>query len=165
MHSKSFWINSFSAAWSDGWVCVACWDTWGANSGFCCVVQGKEGMSGWQWNHHGVGTTVPLLTSAPCCSFFLKNVHINTCALTHTHRHIYAHAHRQSSGLSPDLLNLASDSGTCYWKGWPKFYAFDLGGEKYCKGYQHGRGRPAPIVSPVHYYTYKLKQTLALTSN
>lgn len=94
-----------------------------------------------------------------------KCSHKHMCTLTQTYTHICAHAQRHSGGLSPDLLNLASDSGTCYWKSWTKFYAFDLGAEKYCKGYQHGRGRPAPIVSPVYYYTYKLKQTLALTSN
>lgn len=100
-----------------------------------------------------------------CSSWLILfwKMHTHTPARTHTH--IYAPAQRHSAGLSPDLLNLASDSGTCYWKSWREFYAFDLGGEKYCKGYQHGRGRPAPTVSPVCYYTYSLKQRLALTSN
>lgn len=45
---------------------------------------------------------------------FLENAHINTHTPARTHTHIYAPAQRHSAGLSPDLLNLASDSGTCY---------------------------------------------------
>lgn len=111
----------------------------------------------------------------PCLPLFILAHFGNISTLTHTHTLVRAHthtctlvyafAHRHSAGLSPDLLNLASDSGTCYWKSWSEFYAFDLVGEKYCKGYQHGRGRPAPIVSSVCYYTNTLKQTLVLTSN
>lgn len=58
---------------------------------------GKEGMAGWRWNHHGVGATVPLLTSVPRGSFFLENVHINT------HTHINVRAQRHSTGLSPPI--------------------------------------------------------------
>lgn len=164
MHCKSFWINSFSAAWNDGWVCMACWDTWGGGGQVRRWLLGswQRGYgslalkSPWGWRH-----------SAPayfCCLWLIP---FGKCshAHSHTHTHIIGCAQRHSTGLSPDLLNLASDSGTYYWKRWPEFYVFDLGGEKYCKGYQHGRGRPAPIVSPVCYYTYSLKQTLALTSN
>ena len=119
----------------------------------------------------GAEITVGLAPLCPCLPPFLvahsfgKCSHQNMHACAHIHTHIYAPAQRHSAGLSPDLLNLASDSGTRYWISWPEFYAFDLGGEKYCKGYQHGRGRPAPIVSHVCYYTYSLRQALALTSN
>lgn len=117
----------------------------------------------------GAEITMGLAPLCPCLPLFLVAHSFWKCSHKHiytlTHTHTYACAQRHSTGLSPDLLNLASDSGTCYWKSWPEFYAFDLGGEKYCKGYQHGRGRPAPIVSPVCYYTYSPKQTLALTSN
>lgn len=92
MHCKSFWINSFSGTCNDGWVCMACWDTCGADSGVGCLGHGKEGMAGWRWNHHGVGATVPLLTSVPCGSFFLENVHINTC----THIHTFMPVHKDT---------------------------------------------------------------------
>lgn len=146
MHCKSFWINSFSAAWIDGWVCVACWGTWGPNSGGCCLGHGKEGMAGWRCNHHGVGAGEPLLTSVSCD--LVWKVLRETKVHTHTYTHIYSCAQRHSSGLSPDMLNLASGSGTCYWKSCSKFYSFDLAGEKYCKGYQHRRGRPTPYCFP-----------------
>lgn len=66
------------------------------------------------------------------------------------HAHTNARARTLSAGFSPDLLNLASDSGTRYWKSCRRFYAFDLVGEKYCKGYQQGRGGAAYCFPSVH---------------
>lgn len=71
-------------------------DTWGGDSGVGHLGHGKEGMAGWRWNHHGVGATVPLLTSVSCGSFFLENVRIKTCTLTHIHIHTCMPVHRET---------------------------------------------------------------------
>ena len=126
----------------------------------------RKGMVGWRrtrhrgWRH--------------CCSY----VPFYSWWLTlfrNTHRHAHTtHNHTFCCkcpctilvcwAFPPDLLNLASDSGTCYWQSWRAVYSFDLGGEKHCKGYQHGRGRQARIVSLVHYYTLSLKKVLPIST-
>lgn len=138
----------------DGVPCAGTWAPWLFASWL------RKGMAGWRWTHHGGWRHCACAhLFIPDGSFFLgKKTHtkknINTHSCTHKHFAVKAYTQYWSAGFSrSDLLNLASDSGTCYWKSWPEFYSFDLGGAKDCKGYQHGRGRQAHIVSLVRYYT------------
>lgn len=56
-------------------------------------------------NHAAVGATMPLLT-------FLSR--FGKCSKTNTQTQASACTHKHAIGLSPDLLNLAPNSGTCY---------------------------------------------------
>lgn len=137
----------------DGAPCAGTWAPWPFASWL------RKGMAGWHRTHHrGWRRFAPahlFIPGGSCFFFFNKKNPPNINTLMHTQTF-------WSKSLCtilvcwvlppPDLLNLASVSGTCYWKSWPEFYSFDLGGEKDCKGYQHGRGRQAHIVCLARYY-------------
>jgi len=114
----------------------------------------------------GVGAAVPLLTSVPCGSFFLESIHVNTHTLTHTHTHthINGHARRLSAGFPLSCWTWHLTQELAIEKAGPSCMYLTLVVRSIVKVINM-EGKTSPMVSLVGYYTYSLKQTLALTSN